>query len=101
MAAGFVVSLAWIVLVKTPEAGAIGIVQKLADGKDSLLANHPNWPVVDPLVIALPVSFLVAVVVSLLTKPPTEAHLRACFSDASERTDPQTSRQTAKRVPIQ
>jgi solute:Na+ symporter, SSS family len=69
----------WLLFVKAKEAGAIGLVQKLTGGKTSILADHPNWPVVDPLVVALPISILVAVVVTLMTKPPSQKHLDRCF----------------------
>lgn len=83
MAAGFLASGLWLLLVKVPEAGSIGLVQRLTGGKVSLLAGHDNWPVVDPLVIALPISALVAILVSLGTKPPSREHLRKCFGDLS------------------
>jgi SSS family solute:Na+ symporter len=35
--------------------------------------------VVDPVVIALPISLIVLIVVSLLTKPLPEDHVRFCF----------------------
>ena len=46
----------------------------------SILADYPNWPVVDPLLVALPLSILTAIVVSLLTKPPDAAHVGKCFA---------------------
>ncbi len=79
MIAGFLVTAFWLVFVKAQEAEAIGIVKLVTDGKTSILEGHHNWPVVDPIVVALPVSILVAVVVSLMTKPPEPAHLETCF----------------------
>ncbi|MBN1359958.1 MAG: sodium:solute symporter family protein [Sedimentisphaerales bacterium] len=79
MVAGFVVTAFWLLFVKAAEAGDIGLVQKLTGGQRSILANSHNWPVVDPLVVALPVSVIVAVVVSLLTKPPSQEHMSRCF----------------------
>jgi len=73
MVAGFVLSTAWLALVKTPECAVIGLVKK------SLLAGVPNWPVVDPLIVALPLSALTAIVVSSLTAKPDAAHLDICF----------------------
>ena len=74
MLSGFVASAFWLAFVKMPECQVIGLVKK------SLLADSPNWPVVDALLVALPISILVAVIVSLMTRPPDEAHLRKCFS---------------------
>lgn len=73
MLVGFVVTALWLLFVKVPEIGAVGLV------KQSLLAGSPNWPVVDPLVIALPLSTLTAILVSLMTRPPEAAHLARCF----------------------
>jgi len=74
MVVGLCASLAWVTLVKTPECTAIGLV------KASLLEAHPNWPVVDPVLLALPLSALTAVVVSLFTRPPPSDHLARCFN---------------------
>src|SRR5664280_1693817 len=73
MLAGFVVSTFWLAFVKVPECQVIGLVKK------SILADAPNWPVVDPLFVALPVSALAILIVSLMTRPPEEAHLAKCF----------------------
>lgn len=79
MATGFLSSSFWLLFVKSSEAGAIGLVQKLTGGKSSILGSYPNWPVVDPLVVALPLSILVAVVVSSVTRPMDPGHLEKCF----------------------
>ena len=79
MFTGFLVSTFWIVFVKASEAGAIGLVQRFTGGKPSILAAQPNWPVVEPIVVALPLSALVAILVTLVTRPPTAAHLAKCF----------------------
>jgi SSS family solute:Na+ symporter len=79
MIVGFAVTAFWLLFVKSAEAGAIGLVQTVTGGKTSIFAGYPNWPVVDPLVIALPISAIVAIVVSLLSKPPTQEHLEKCF----------------------
>jgi solute:Na+ symporter, SSS family len=80
MIVGMGVSLFWLLLVKAKEASAIGLVQIVTGGKPSILADYPNWPSVDPIVVALPLSILVMVLVSLLTKPADAAHLRRCFA---------------------
>jgi SSS family solute:Na+ symporter len=74
MVTGFVVSALWIALVKLPECRVIGLV------KDSILADCPNWPVVDSILIALPASTIVAVIVSFLTKQLPKEHLDRCFA---------------------
>jgi SSS family solute:Na+ symporter len=79
MIAGSLVTLFWLVFVKSAEAGAIGLVQKVTEGKSSILAGVSNWHVVDPIVVALPISIIVAIVISLITKRPSQEHLEACF----------------------
>jgi len=79
MVTGFVVTAFWLLLVKATEAQSIGLVQYLTNGKSSILAEYPNWPVVDPIVVALPLSCLAALGVSLLTRPPDQAHINRCF----------------------
>jgi solute:Na+ symporter, SSS family len=85
MTVGLSVSLFWLLLVKAKEASAIGLVQWVTGGKPSLLADYPNWPSVDPIVIALPLALLTLVLVSAFTKPADEAHLRRCFDRANAR----------------
>ncbi|MFP4143881.1 MAG: sodium:solute symporter [Phycisphaeraceae bacterium] len=84
MATGFAVSLFWLVLVKAKEASAIGLVQQLTGGQASLLEDIPNWPVVDPILVALPISTLVAALVTCLTPAPDEDHLSRCFPRSAE-----------------
>ena len=81
MVVGLAVSLVWLLLVKSKEASAIGLVQLVTGGKTSILADSPNWPMVDPIVIALPLSILTLVLVSLVTRPVDPGHLRRCFPE--------------------
>jgi SSS family solute:Na+ symporter len=81
MTVGLSVSLFWLLLVKAKEASAIGLVQQVTGGKTSLLADFPNWPMVDPIVIALPLSILTLIGVSLITRPVDAEHLRRCFPE--------------------
>ncbi len=75
---GFVTTTFWLVFIKDKEARALGICKALFD-KHSLLLDHPNWSVVDPIIIALPISLITAIVVALLTRPPSQEHLDKCF----------------------
>jgi SSS family solute:Na+ symporter len=81
MVVGALASLFWLLLVKAREAGAIGLVQLVTGGKTSILADAPNWPSVDPIVIALPLSVLTLILVSAATRPPDPAHLDRCFPE--------------------
>jgi SSS family solute:Na+ symporter len=86
MVVGFVVTAVWVLLIKLPEAEDLGLVEFITGGQEkrSLLASCPNWPVVDSLLIALPLSVVTAIVVSLLTKPPDKEHVDRCFARAGE-----------------
>jgi SSS family solute:Na+ symporter len=75
---GFAVTAVWLLFFKDKEARAIGLCYQIFE-KHSLLLDKPNWSVVDPLIIALPISILAAVIVSLLTTPPSKEHLAKCF----------------------
>lgn len=79
MLVGFTTSTLWLLFVKTPECTVIGLV------KASLLTQSPNWPVVDPLFIGLPLSALAAVLVSAVTRPCDAQHLAVCFGPVPNR----------------
>lgn len=74
---GTFVSLFWLVFVHQKESAALGIA-KMVLGRDVLFTSMP-WPVVDPIVVALPLAFVVTVAVSLATKPPATEHVENCF----------------------
>ncbi|MCE5187406.1 MAG: sodium:solute symporter family protein [Planctomycetaceae bacterium] len=93
--AGFAVSAAWMLFFKDKEARAIGLCYELFE-KYSLLLDKPNWSVVDPLIIALPISIITGVVVSLITKAPSQEHLDRCFQGAGR--TPVSSHGKAKPV---
>jgi SSS family solute:Na+ symporter len=78
MIIGFIVTAFWLLFIKDKEARVLGFCDFIF-GKPSLLLDKPNWSVVDPIVIALPISIIVAIVVSLLTKPPSQEHIEKCF----------------------
>lgn len=85
MLVGFSVSLFWLLFIKAKEAGAIGLVKTVTGGKSSLVEDALNWPSVDPIIVALPLSILAAIVVSAMTTPPDSAHLARCFPEKSAR----------------
>jgi solute:Na+ symporter, SSS family len=60
-------------------AAALGVSQALT-GKVVLISTMP-WPVVDPIVLGVPLAFIITIVVSLLTKPPSDEHLDKVFKD--------------------
>jgi len=76
MLVGLAVSSFWLMFVHFKEAKALGICKAIF-GTNSLLSGKIIF--VDALVIALPLSIITAIVVSLLTKPMTKKHLEKCF----------------------
>jgi SSS family solute:Na+ symporter len=84
MIGGLCVSLFWMSFFHHQESAAVGICQILF-GSANLVADFPptSWiwklQYVDPLAIALPVSFTLCVGVSLITRKMPKSHLRDCF----------------------
>lgn len=81
MVVGFLVTALWFLFVHKKEADAIGLC-KFIFGVPTLLGKP--WTVVDPIVIALPVAFITAIVVSWFTRDFTEAHLAFCFKNVGK-----------------
>jgi SSS family solute:Na+ symporter len=44
-----------------------------------MLITLMPWPVVDPIVVALPLAFLVTLAVSLMTRPMNKGYVENCF----------------------
>jgi SSS family solute:Na+ symporter len=80
MVVGFAVSLFWLVFVNGRTAGGLGLARALV-GRDTLVPADwsVTWTVVDPLVVALPLSALALLVVSWLTRPMDAGHVAWCF----------------------
>lgn len=73
---GSISSLLWLVFVHAKEAVPLGICQAIF-GKETLLTG--TWPLVDPIMIATPLSFLVLIVVSLMTPRFSPEFLKKAF----------------------
>jgi SSS family solute:Na+ symporter len=73
---GFLGTAGWLLFVHEKESAALGLC-KFIFGKPTL-GVYP-WTVVDPIVVILPLSFLVAIFVSLFTAKPPKEHLGNCF----------------------
>lgn len=78
MLVGAFSSLFWLLFVHAKEAVPFGLSQAIF-GKATLLSG--TWTVVDPIIVATPLAFLTAIVVSLLTKPIPQKHLESCFGE--------------------
>jgi SSS family solute:Na+ symporter len=73
---GFIVSMIWMGLFHAKEAHALGIADYLF-GKPTV-AGFP-WTVIDAQFVALPISFILAIVVSLLTGKLPDEHIERCW----------------------
>jgi SSS family solute:Na+ symporter len=74
---GTFASLFWLTFVHAKEASALGISQALF-GVDTILTG--TWTVVDPILVATPLAFLTAIIVSLATEPDSQEHLEKCYN---------------------
>jgi SSS family solute:Na+ symporter len=77
MVSGSIVSLLWLLFAHIPNSARIGLAKAIF-GKPSILAGS-MWGFVDSLFIALPISILVTIIVSVFTERFDEEHLRRCF----------------------
>ena len=86
MIGGFTISTLYALFIHQKEAVAVGLCKKLF-AVDTLVSSYAPmstmWKLqfVDQNVIALPISFLIAVVVSLMTKKIDEKHLNRCWKN--------------------
>lgn len=76
MLSGFACSLLWMLFFHEQESKAIGFCRLLV-GEDTL-AGLP-WKMIDPQVIALPLAFIVFIVVALRTEPVSEETVVKAF----------------------
>ena len=75
---GLTAATFWILFIHAKESTPLGLC-KFLFGVPTLAGTASKLQFVDPIVFALPLSILVTIVVSLMTKPPTEEHLAKCF----------------------
>ncbi len=73
---GFIVSMIWMGFFHAREANALGIGNYLF-GKSTLI-GFP-WTVIDAQLIALPISFILAIALSLMTRKHPDEHIERCW----------------------
>jgi SSS family solute:Na+ symporter len=73
---GFVISMIWMGFFHVREAHVLGFAEHLF-GK-STLAGFP-WTVIDAQFVALPISFILAIVVSLISGKFPDEHIEKCW----------------------
>ena len=79
--AGFVTSFIWIFFVHLKESQPL-LLCKALFGVNSL-AQGTIWTVVDPIVVALPVSIVATLVANLFGRPLPQDHVEKCFKGIS------------------
>ncbi len=84
MVVGFLVTAFWFLFVHKKEAEAFGLC-KTVFGVPTLLGKP--WVVVDPIIVALPLALLVAVIASLLTPKMPAEHIAKCFKYIGKKKD--------------
>jgi SSS family solute:Na+ symporter len=67
MLVGFFISLFWLLFYHFKEAKALDLAKALFDVNSIL--GHSKWAFVDAMIIALPLSTLTLIIISLITKP--------------------------------
>ncbi len=75
---GFIVSLTWILFFHTKESKPLLLCHKLF-GVPSLAKG--KWQVVDPLIIALPLSTIATLLGTKFGKKLPDEHIKKCFSE--------------------
>ncbi len=79
---GFAVSLFWLLFAQSSTASALQLCNAVL-GRPHLFGTARTgfilWSEVDPLIVGLPLSILVTVIVSLISRPFTNEHLAKCF----------------------
>ena len=78
MIVGTVITTFWLLFVHFQEAKELGVCKALF-GVNSLLSGKIIF--VDAMIIALPLSALTAVIVSLMSKPESEKLIKKCFGN--------------------
>jgi SSS family solute:Na+ symporter len=84
MVGGFCISFVWFIFIHYKGSTSLGFCEALF-GKVNFVADYAPmsgmWKLqyVDPNLVALPVSFILCIVVSFVTKKMSKAHLKACF----------------------
>lgn len=81
---GFGTSFFWLMMVQMVSGKYPAILTQLIFGKSTLIPGPVmgiEWRWVEALFVALPLSAITTVVVSLLTRPVSASHVALCFGD--------------------
>jgi SSS family solute:Na+ symporter len=86
MVGGFTISTLYAIFIHAREAAAVGLSKALF-GVPNLMAGYPKgsflWSLqyLDQNVVALPCSFIIAVIVSLITTKYDQRHIDRCWKN--------------------
>ena len=80
---GTFISLFWLIFVFAKTATGLGICKFLL-GVETIMPTAP-WPFIDVMLIAVPVSAIFTIVVSLLTKAPSQEVIDKAFSNIDKK----------------
>ena len=75
---GLATALFWILFIHGKESAPLGLCRALFGVPT--LAGSSTIQFVDPLIVALPMSMIVTILVSVFTAPPDREHLDRCFN---------------------
>lgn len=80
---GFTASLFWLLFMNSKTAVGVGLCAKLFQ-RPVLVPEgwSVTWTVVDPLIVALPISALVAIILTYAAKPMDPKYAHYCFGGA-------------------
>jgi SSS family solute:Na+ symporter len=76
--AGFISSAFALAFLHQKESEMLGICKAIF-GKDFLIDRFP-WMIVDPILYAMPISIIVLVIVTYLSKRSSDKHLAKCYN---------------------
>jgi len=80
MLAGFIVSFLWLTCMADKITKGVSLPMIFGSSHRMFAKAGNIWTFVDAIVIALPISIIVAIVVSLVTQPEPNDHLDKCFN---------------------
>jgi Na+/proline symporter len=82
---GFLVSFFWLTCMGGDVTKGVSLPKLFGAAERFLVNPASRWQFVDAIVIALPISAIVAIVVSLMSKPEPKEHLDKCFRGVNNR----------------
>lgn len=92
MVVGFLASLIWLLFFHFKNGPRVGLCGFLFDQDYIKLPGY--WNIIDPLIIGLPLSIIVTIIVTILTKPMEDSHVSKCMDGIGKNVTPPLSEET-------